>query len=301
MKITLEEQLHQHYAQKFHIQKLLYEQKTEHQHLVIFENTIYGRVMALDGIIQTTERDEFIYHEMFAHVPLFAHPNPKKVLIIGGGDGGLLREVLRHPSVEQATLVEIDSSIIQISQKFLPKHSQGAFHHPKTEIIIDNGLHFAEKTDRLFDVILCDSTDPIGPGADLFGKKFYQYMQNILNPGGIFVAQNGVSLLQEEEGYQTRSILKTLFPFQGHYHATVPSYIGGNMQLAWASTQIDLKHPDQLTLESKVNKLALPLRYYNLGMHQAAFQLPEYLTAGLQNYLKKHPQPQGKSHANHLN
>src|SRR5690606_21174531 len=162
------ETLYQGYAQQFDVREVLFENRTEHQHLVIFENDTYGRVMALDGAIQTTSRDEFVYHEMLAHVPLFAHPVPRDVLIIGGGDGGLLREVLKHEGVERVVQVEIDRAVIDLCVKYFPEHSQGAFANPRAEIVIGDGIDYVCQTDRRFDVVLSDCPDPIGPGEVLF-------------------------------------------------------------------------------------------------------------------------------------
>jgi spermidine synthase len=145
---SFREILHAGYAQTLDIREVLFEHKTAHQHLLIFNSESFGRVLALDGVVQTTERDEFIYHETLAHVPLFSHPAPREVLIIGGGDGGLLREVLKHDSVTRVVQVEIDRAVIDLCSKYLPNHSQGAYQHPKAEIVIGDGIEFVCTTDR---------------------------------------------------------------------------------------------------------------------------------------------------------
>ena len=160
-------------GQTFRIDKVYFENKTEHQHLMIFHNAALGRVMVLDGVVQTTEKDEFVYHEMMAHVPLLAHGKAKQVLIVGGGDGGMLREVLKHRSVEQVTMVEIDSAVIEMAKEYLPNHSQGAFDDARANIVIADGMDFVRDTGQRFDVIISDSTDPIGPGEILFSDDFY--------------------------------------------------------------------------------------------------------------------------------
>ena len=162
--------------------RLLFEQKSLHQHLIIFENTRFGRVMTLDGIIQTTEGDEFIYHEMLTHVPLFAHGDAQDVLIIGGGDGGILREVTKHQTVRHITQVEIDEAVIQTCREYLPNHAQGAFDDPRLTLIIDDGMAFVEQTQQRFDIIISDSTDPIGPGEVLFSSAFYEACRLCLKP-----------------------------------------------------------------------------------------------------------------------
>lgn len=159
------ETLYTGYGQSFTVDKLLFEDKTKHQHLIIFENRIFGRMLALDGVIQTTEKDEFIYHEMLTHVPILAHGEAKRVLIIGGGDGGMLREVLKHQNVEHVTMVEIDLAVVDMCKQWLPNHSAGAYDDPRVNLVIDDGVKFVNNTreapDNSFDVIISDCTDPI--------------------------------------------------------------------------------------------------------------------------------------------
>lgn len=161
------ETLHAGYQQRFEVSKVLYSEKTEFQDMVIFENPKFGRVLVLDGVIQTTEKDEFIYHEMMVHTPMLANGAAKRVLIIGGGDGGCLREALRHPGVGKVTMVEIDPTVVELSRKYLPGHSDGAFDDPRTDLVIADGLKYVAESDEKFDVIIVDSTDPIGPGEVL--------------------------------------------------------------------------------------------------------------------------------------
>ncbi|MDH5767074.1 MAG: polyamine aminopropyltransferase, partial [Gammaproteobacteria bacterium] len=188
---TYAETLYDSYGQEFAVDKVYFENKTDHQHLVIFENAKFGRVMALDGIIQTTEADEFIYHEMLTHVPLLAHGNVKRVLIIGGGDGGMLREVCKHSSVEHITQVEIDDQVVDMCKEYLPNHSAGAYDDPRVNIVIDDGANFVRQCTDKFDVIISDSTDPIGPGDVLFTSDFYADCKQCLTEDGILVTQNG--------------------------------------------------------------------------------------------------------------
>ncbi len=206
-----QETLYQGYGQRFSIDNMLHEVRTEHQHLVIFENARMGRVMALDGVIQTTEADEFIYHEMLTHVPILAHGAARRVLIIGGGDGGMLREVAKHKSVERITMVEIDGTVVDMCKEFLPNHSQGAFDDPRLNLVIDDGMRFVATTEERFDVIISDSTDPIGPGEVLFSENFYQACRRCLNEGGILVTQNGTPFMQLEEVRTTAARTDGLF------------------------------------------------------------------------------------------
>tara|TARA_R110001592_G_scaffold254048_3_gene517233 strand:- start:10688 stop:11536 length:849 start_codon:yes stop_codon:yes gene_type:complete len=277
MSEWFDETLHDAYHQGFQISEVLFESKTEHQHLIIFESGSFGRVMALDGIIQTTERDEFIYHEMLAHTPLFAHGNTKNVLIIGGGDGGLLREVLKHSEVEHVVQVEIDQAVIDMCVKYLPNHSAGAYDNPRAEIVIGDGIDFVTQCDRQFDVILSDSTDPIGPGEVLFTSPFYQGIQRCLKPGGIFAAQNGVAFMQPDEVSTTHQRLSPLFADTAFYAAAVPTYIGGVMTFAWASDSKTAREQDLATLTSRFVDSGIKTRYYNPALHIGAFALPQYL------------------------
>src|SRR5690606_13589173 len=162
------ETLHDGWGQTLRIDEVLFEQDSGHQHLLIFRNAMFGTVLALDGVVQTTERDEFIYHEMLTHVPIVAHGACRKVLIIGGGDGGILREVCRHSTVTSITQVEIDPAVIDLSRQYLPNHSQGAFEDPRLKLVIDDSVRFVQQCTERFDVIISDSTDPHGPAEALF-------------------------------------------------------------------------------------------------------------------------------------
>lgn len=280
--LIFRETLHSGWAQAFDIKTVLFESKTEHQHLVIFENTAFGRVMALDGIIQTTERDEFIYHEMMAHVPLLAHAAPADVLIIGGGDGGMLREVVKHQRVERVVQVEIDQAVIDMCQQYLPNHSAGAFDHPKAEVVISDGVDFVSETSRQFDVIISDCTDPVGPGEVLFSSRFYEGVKRCLKPGGIFVAQNGVAFMQLDEATTTYQRLQPYFQDRSFYTAAVPTYAGGIMNFAWASNTPELRQVETSVLQQRFSAENLATRYYTPEIHRAAFALPAYLQQTLQ-------------------
>ncbi|HDZ07664.1 polyamine aminopropyltransferase [Pseudohongiella sp.] len=271
------ETLYSGYGQSFTVDEVLFEHKTDHQHLMIFNNRQFGRVMALDGIVQTTERDEFIYHEMLTHVPLMAHGNATRVLIIGGGDGGILREVCRHQSVAHVTQVEIDQAVIDMAREYLPAHSDGAYDDPRANIVIGDGFDFVQTTDQRFDVIISDSTDPQGPGEILFTKDFYAGCQRCLNPGGILVTQNGVVFMQTDEVTNTAGRLNRLYRDWHFYGAAVPTYVGGIMTFAWASDEPSLRRTDLATLQKRWQASAIHSRYYTPELHHAAFALPQYV------------------------
>lgn len=278
---TYSETLYDAYGQEFSVDKVYFENKTEHQHLVIFENAKFGRVMALDGIIQTTEADEFIYHEMLTHVPLMAHGNVKRVLIIGGGDGGMLREVCKHASVEHITQVEIDDQVVEMCKEFLPKHSAGAYDDPRVNIVIDDGANFVRECSERFDVIISDSTDPIGPGDVLFTSSFYEHCKKCLNDGGILVTQNGVAFMQLDEVTTTAKRLQPYFNDTSFYCAAVPTYVGGVMTFAWATDNKDLRTIDSETIAQRFSNANIECRYYNPAIHVASFALPQYIVNAL--------------------
>lgn len=274
---TFSETLHAGYGQQFDVDKVLFEEKTDHFHLIIFENPMFGRVMALDGIIQTTEKDEFIYHEMLTHVPLFSHPNPKHVCVIGGGDGGMLREVLKHKSVEKVTLVEIDGKVIEMCREFFPNHSQGAFDDSRTEIVIQDGFDYLKSAENRFDVIISDSTDPIGPAEVLFTETFYGLCKKALKPGGILVTQNGVSYFQLDEMKNSARDMRPHFDVVTFYSAAVPTYVGGNMVFGWATDADAYCKQSISAITEKVVASGIKTKYYSSEIHSAAFALPRYV------------------------
>lgn len=273
------EDLHADYSQGLRIDKLLYDSKTEHQRLRVFQNPTFGRVLTLDGVVQTTEADNFIYHEMLTHVPILAHGAARRVLIIGGGDGGMAREVLRHASVEHVTMVEIDAGVVEFSKQYLPMLSAGAFDDPRLELVIADGAAFVEQTakgETRFDVIIVDSTDPVGPGEVLFTDTFYGKAKGCLATDGILVTQNGVPFMQGDELAGTLRIFRGLFADAGCYLATVPTYAGGPMAFGWgtdgAAGSVSVQD-----LEARFAAAGVETDYYTPAVHKAAFALPGYV------------------------
>jgi spermidine synthase len=271
-----DETLYPYHRQALRVDRRIYDSRTGHQRLQVFENERFGRVLTLDGVVQTTEGDEWIYHEMMAHVPIVAHGAARRVLIIGGGDGGMAREVLRHKSVERLTMVEIDAGVVAFSRQYLPGLSAGAFDDPRLDLVIGDGAAYvAEAADR-FDVILVDSTDPIGPGEVLFTDTFYGRARGRLCEGGILVTQNGVPFLQPDELRNTMRALRALFSDATCYLATVPTYAGGPMAFGWA-TDGDARAAGLARIEARVAEAGLACRYYTPEVHEAAFALPGYV------------------------
>lgn len=271
------ETLHKDWAQSFVVSEVLWEGQTPFQHLKIFENPFFGRVMVLDGAIQTTQKDEFVYHEMITHVPLLAHSNPQKVLVIGAGDGGVIREVSRHPSVKEMVMVEIDGTVIEKSQAFLPGHSAGAFEDPRLTLIVDDASKFVKEATQKFDVIITDSTDPMGPGEHLFTQEFYGACKNILNPGGIMVTQSGVPFMQPKGLKNMSAMLGNFFKHHSFYLAPVPTYVGGFMAFGFGSDDGCVFDVNVETLQSRASSLSLRAQYYSPQIHKAAFVLPPFI------------------------
>ncbi len=252
-------------------------EKSRYQRIDILDTYKFGRVLVLDGVVQTTEGDEFIYHEMLAHLPLLSHPHPGRVLIIGGGDGGILREVLKHP-VKEVFLVEIDEKVIELSKIYLPAICRSSFDDRRVKIIIDDGGNFIEDCKRKFDVAIIDSSDPIGPAKVLFSQKFYRDSFNVLsNSEGIFTQQTGSPFLQGEELPCAYKTLRKIFPFVVTFLAAVPTYIGGFFSFVFASRGIDPLKVRFSEIERRYRKLKLKTRYYNPEIHLASFALPAYI------------------------
>jgi len=255
--------------------KLLYSKKTGFQDMKIFQTPAHGRLLLLDGTIQTTEKDEFIYHEMLTHPLLLAHPNPEKVLIIGAGDGGILREVLKHP-VKEAAMVEIDGDVIEFSKKYLPSLSKGAFDDPRARIIIDDGAKFVRETKEKFDVVIVDSPDPIGCAKVLFSKKFYRDIYNCMSADGMMIRQAGSTMYQFDELIENYRLLKRIFPITIVELAAIPTYVGGFFSLLIGSKKIHPGRPMR-TVRSRYRKLKLKTKYYNPEIHVTSQALPNFV------------------------
>jgi spermidine synthase len=271
------EQLHADFQLGLKADKVLYDSETAHQRLVVFENETFGRVLTLDSVVQTTEKDEFIYHEMLAHLPLFAHGAARKVLIVGGGDGGLLEEVLKHPGVEKVTQVEIDAGVIDFSKQYLPSICKSAYDDARLDLVIADGADFVASCAERYDVAMIDSSDPVGPGEVLFTDTFYGRAKNCLAPGGILVTQNGVPFLQGDELSNTMRAFKALFADSACYLASIPSYAGGPMAFGWGSDDPARRDIPLQVLEQRYSASGIATRYYNPAIHQAAFALPNYI------------------------
>lgn len=257
--------------------RILYQEKTEHQNLVLFSNPVFGKILMLDGVTQVTTADEFIYHEMMSHVPIIAHGAARNVLIVGGGDCGLAEEVLKHRTVEKLVQVEIDASVVEFSKEHFADFNTGVGDDPRFELVIADGMKFAAETDRTFDVVIVDSTDPHGPGAVLFSEEFYSNVHRMLTPGGVLVTQNGVPFLQRDELVTSIERFSRIFKDAAAYIAAIPTYFGGHMTLGWATDNPDLRRQSAKVLEERFNAAGFQTRYYTPDVHAAAFALPRFI------------------------
>lgn len=248
----------------------LAEEQTQFQHMAILETEQFGRMLVLDGMVQTTETDEFVYHEMIAHVALSTHPNPKRVAVIGGGDGGTIREVLRHPAVEEAVLIEIDGRVVEACREHLPTIS-GALADERVQVLIDDGVQHIRDATGDYDVVLIDSTEPVGSAVGLFSPEFYMDVRGSLREDGIMVAQTESPFFNQDLIRRTQAGIKAAFPLTRLYLAAVPTYPSG----LWSFTVGSLRHDPLAVAADKIT--VTNTRYYSPTMHFAAFQLPPFV------------------------
>jgi spermidine synthase len=245
---------------------------------VLFENKFFGKMLMLDGATQVTSRDEFIYQEMMAHVPIFAHGRAKEVLIIGGGDCGIAEEVLKHKSVARLTQVEIDASVIEFSKEHFPEFTGPVFADPRFESVIADGMKYVAETDRRFDVIIVDSTDPQGPGAVLFTREFYAGCKKCMAKGGVMVTQNGVPFFQPDELVSSVGHFRKLYADGSCYVAAIPTYVGGHMAMGWAADDPKLRQTPVETLAERYKAAgSFVTKYWTPEVHKAAFALPRFI------------------------
>jgi spermidine synthase len=258
-------------ALSLQVDEVLYSNKSQFQQIDLYETRSHGKMLVLDGIIQLTERDEFGYQEMMAHIPLFAHPNPETVLVIGGGDGGVLREIGRHTSVNRIDFCEIDPEVIEVSKKFLPGLACG-FDDPRVNIHIRDGNAFVSECHQTYDVIIVDSSDPIGPGEALFERPFYENLRQALKPGGLVATQGESFFLHQDCVENLIRITRELFPVQSYANILVPTYPGGHIGICLGSLGPELVKPAR-EIPTAVQK---QLKYYSRQVHEAAFVLPYF-------------------------
>ncbi len=278
------ETLYAEWGQRFRVTRELARVKSDFQDIMVFESESHGRVMLLDGVVQITERDEFVYQEMLTHVPLLAHGDAKRVLIIGAGDGGVLRRVLEHRTVEKAVKVEIDGEVIRLAKEFLPGIGGDAWTDPRAEVIVGDGIDYVRTAPAgSFDVVIVDSTDPIGVGEVLFTEEFYANAARLLSDKGLIVNQCGVPFMQAEELRDTNLRRAKSFADTWAYVAAVPTYVGGFMTLGWAAKDASLRQHDAATIRARAEAagIAGKTRYWTPEIHVGAFHLPPYISENL--------------------
>ncbi len=266
------------FRMSYAVDRVLHEERTAHQDLVLFENRFFGKMLMLDGATQVTARDEFVYHEMMSHLPILAHGRAREVLIVGGGDCGIAEEVLKHRTVKRLTQVEIDPSVVEFSRRHFPEFTRPAFKDRRFDLVIDDGMKYVARTERRFDVIIVDSTDPQGPGAVLFSRKFYAACKRCLNRGGVIVTQNGVPFLQPGELAGSIRKLDALFADATCTVAAIPTYVGGFMAMGFATDDRSLRRTGEATLAARHRRAGrFATKYWTPALHRAAFALPRFI------------------------
>ncbi|MEM1008401.1 MAG: polyamine aminopropyltransferase [Myxococcota bacterium] len=272
MQLWFHEVGHHHFGLQFAVRQTLCQVRSEFQEIAILETEGFGKMMVLDGCVMLTERDEFFYHEMLAHPALCVHPSPTRVLVIGGGDGGTVREVLRHPGIQHVDLVELDEQVVRVAKKYLPALSTG-LNDSRVSVHFEDGVAFLQNAQEPYDVILIDSTDPVGPASGLIQTAFFQNCQRAMHPDGILVMQSESPFLHSKELITIHQNLKPVFHRPQLYLTPMISYPSGWWSFTWAS---HTHHPKQLKTQ-RAQKLCTALKYYNPDIHHAALALPNFV------------------------
>ncbi len=257
------------------VDKQLCSFQSEYQRIDVFSSPEFGRFLTLDGYMMLTEKDEFIYHEMITHVPMAVHPDAKKILVIGAGDGGVCRELIKYPYIESIDVVEIDEKVVEVSKEFLPLTACG-FDDPRVNIHFADGLKYIRKADNMYDIIIVDSTDPFGPGEGLFTKEFYGNCFKALKEDGIMVNQHESPFYEEDRQAMQRAHKRIVqsFNLSRVYQAHIPTYPSGHWLFGFASKKY---HPVADLNTAKWNSLGLKTKYYNTNLHKGSFYLPNYV------------------------
>ncbi|KAF7597557.1 hypothetical protein BBP40_000035 [Aspergillus hancockii] len=268
-------------AMSLKVNQILHHEKSKYQDVLVFESSDYGTVLVLDNVIQCTERDEFSYQEMITHLAMNSHPNPKKVLVIGGGDGGVLREVVKHETVEEATLCDIDEAVIRVSKKYLPGMSLG-FQHPNVKVHVGDGFEFLKQRQNEFDVIITDSSDPEGPAESLFQKPYFELLRDALRDGGVITTQAENQWLHLSLITDLKKSCKEVFPVAEYAYTTIPTYPSGQIgfMVCCKDATRNVREPVRSWTREEEERLC---RYYNQDIHRASFVLPNFARKALGN------------------
>lgn len=259
------------------IDKVLYQGETPFQKIAVFSNKLFGNVLRLDNVFQTSEGDEFFFHETIALRPICAHPNPKKVLIIGGGDGGSAEEALKSSCVEKVVMIELDEEVVVQSKKFLPKIHKGAFDNPKLELRFEDGLKYIENTKEQFDVIVVDMTDPIGPSVNLYTQEFYKRIAYVLGPNGILSLHTESPFLTPDSFNIIQKTLTSVFKYVSVAFVHVPAY-GATFSFSACSNGINVQDIAPDVIERRIKERGVKdLQFYNGEVHRGMHAMPNYV------------------------
>ena len=263
------------------IQRQLHSEKSPFQQIDVFDTEEFGKLLTIDGVVMLTERDEFIYHDMITHVAMATNPDIKRVLVIGAGDGGTVRELTRYSTIEQIDMVEIDEVVVKVSREFLP-FTAAKLDDPRVNLYFEDGIKFVEGKQNIYDLIIVDSTDPIGPGEGLFTTEFYTNCYNALTEKGILVNQNESPYYAHNarEMKRAHAKIKGIFPIAKAYQYHIPTYPSGHWMFGFASKVLD---PIKDLNAERWNGLGLKTKYYNTDIHVGAFALPNYVKEMLEN------------------
>ena len=270
---SFREELHKGLVQEIKIKKNIVDTKSKFQRIQIFDTYTYGRVLALDGVVQVTEKDEAAYSEMLVHPGMNLVKSPKKILIVGGGDGAVAEELLKHKCIETIDLVDIDPEVIRLSKRYFKKINHSSLTNNKVNIYNIDAFLFIQNIKKRYDLIIADRPDPIGAGKNLFKLKFYKNINKLLSNGGLAVFQSGVTYLQKNETKLVCKDIKRYFKFSGIMLTVVPSYIGGFMALVWASNKINID--EKINIKIKNNKVNT--EYFNKDIFKSSLALPNFI------------------------
>lgn len=253
------------------VKKTLYSEKSEFQEITVVDSEQFGRMLVLDGVFQTSIAEEFTYHEMIAHIPMLTHPNPRNVLVIGGGDGGTVREVVKHQCLEKVEMVEIDGKVIEAAKQFLPEISEALINnHPKLYLKVGDGIAHMKEAENKYDIIIVDCSDPIGPGEGLFTYDFYKNVYKALKADGLFVQQTESPFYHQPLIKRLSKDINSIFPMLRTYLTNIPIYPGGLHCFTMGSKKYD-------PLKDTIRKADFATRYYNEDIHRSCFALPNFV------------------------
>ncbi len=256
--------------------KYLFSDKSDFQTVDVFHSRAFGNVLTLDGLMMVTERDEFFYHEMIVHIPMLTHKNPENILVIGGGDGGTVRELLKYDSVKHIDMVEIDGMVIDVSKKYFPTVSCG-LEDKRVSVLVQDAIDFIKGKENIYDVVLIDSTDPIGPGEGLFNENFYNNVKRALKSGGIVVPQTEGPFAQSENMQKTYKLLRKVFKFVAPYTGPMPTYPGGIWSWGFCSEEVNIPVSYSDINIKEAEKIENTCKLYNKDLHLACFKVPNFV------------------------